>query len=99
MSEIRARQFSTTRLHAEDTFGHFSAIIIISKQPLPCVVSTTNVLRAQSPRAIYKCFIEKKTSTPVKSQGKWLSEDDIRNSEINLENQIVSFTFAQLKQN
>ena len=38
-------------------------------------------------KTVYKCFIEKKASTPVKSQGKWLSEDDvIRNLEINWEN-------------
>ena len=38
-------------------------------------------------KTVYKCFIEKKASTPVKSQGKWLSEDAvIRNLEIDWEN-------------
>ena len=38
-------------------------------------------------KAVYKCLIEKKASTPVKSQGKWLSEDEIiRNLGINWEN-------------
>ena len=46
------------------------------------LLSSSNVCKT-----VYKCFIEKKASTPVKSQGKWLSEDDvIRNLEINWEN-------------
>ena len=44
------------------------------------LLSSSNVCKT-----VYKCFIEKESITPVKSQGKWFSEDDvIRNLEINL---------------
>ena len=33
----------------------------------------------------YQCLIEKKASTPLKSQGKWLAEDLIRNQTVNWE--------------
>ena len=59
-----------------------ASITITQKNTAESLLLSLNVCKA-----VYKCLIEKKASTPLKRQGKWLSEDEvIGNLEINWEN-------------